>query len=506
MTRQNLTFSHKTALALLVLTVGVVALYLMRPIADPDFFWHLKTGQWILQHKTLPGVDPFSLTPPPADNLRASFILTSYWLSQTIYAALYALGGWWGIFLVRVALAGIMASLFAFRCDLSQPANVGLLLLGAVQMLEVYPFERPQMFSFVCFMALLVLLDRYRNQDEPEKTALFAVLAAALMLVWANLHGGFFIGQVTLALFLVMDGVKFFHPSLSPLSRQRYGGLTIIVAAGLAASFINPNPVNGLKMLADIGNSNNFLYATNIEYFSSMRILREYRDYTIVLNWFTMVLVACCALVSFRKTDITWLSLLAGTAWMGCQHVRYLPFFLVAAVLFLGKNSCGGSAGAVFRATIIGVTLIAALWFARDEVQNVTSVTHGRLGVARSFPVKAADFCIQQNFKGPVYNTFLWGGYLVWRLGPEQKIFCDGRLLDAGRYWEYLNSTAVNGSGEPYWKGLFRKHGIQTAIVQMTGATGQMNPLIASLRMDKEWVMVFAKDNAAVFVRKDSVK
>ncbi|MFZ2949361.1 MAG: hypothetical protein WA003_07735, partial [Desulfuromonadaceae bacterium] len=188
MSLQNLTFSHKTALALLVFTVAIVALYLMRPIADPDFFWHLKTGQWILQHKELPAVDPFLLAPPSANDLRAGFILTSYWFSQTIYAFLYALGGWWGIAFVRVALAGAMAALFASRCDLRQPAAVCLLLLGAVQMLEVYPVERPHMFSFVCFMALLVLLDRYRDQTESDgTTGLVAALVSVLMLTWSNL-------------------------------------------------------------------------------------------------------------------------------------------------------------------------------------------------------------------------------------------------------------------------------------------------------------------------------
>lgn len=503
MTRENLTSSHKTALALLAFTVCIVALYLMRPIADPDFFWHLKTGQWIMQHMALPAVDPFSLAPPPADNLRASFILTSYWLAQVSYALMYAAGGWWGIALVRVALAGALAALFASRCNLRQPANAGLLLLVAVQMLEVYPVERPQIFSFVCFMALLVLLDRYRDQGQ-EKTALFAVLSAALMLVWANLHAGFFVGQITLVIFLTMEGVKFLHPALSPLSRRHYGGLALVACTGVAASFLNPNPVNSFRLLLNVGETNTFLYTTNIEYFSSLRILREFRDLTIWLNWLMIALVACRALASIRRPDITWLPLLAGMAYMGCQHVRYMPFFLVAALLFLGRERYAGVVGSFISTTIVALALIAAIWFARDETRHVTTFIRGQWGVAKVFPVRAADFAVQRNLQGPVYNTFLWGGYLIWRLGPERKIFSDGRQLDAGRYWEYLNSTVVAQTGEPYWKGMFDKHAIQTAIVQMTEPSGQMSPLMVSLRMDKEWMMVFSRDNAAVFVRREN--
>lgn len=503
---QKRTFSHKMALILLFLTAGIVALYLMRPIADPDFFWHLKTGQWIVQQMALPAIDPFSLSPPAADNLQASFTLTSYWLSQVIYATLYSLGGWWGIALLRLALVGVMALLFTSRCDLRQPVKVSLLLLVAVQIL-IYPLDRPQFFSFVFFAALLVLLERCREQGESDNNAgLFAALVAALMLVWSNMHGGFFVGQITLVLFLLMEGIKFSHPSLSPLSPRRYGRLGMIVLAGLAASLLNPNPINSFKILFNLGDTNTFLSSTNIEYYSSLRILREYKVYTIVLNWLMMALVACCALISFRRQDITWLALLAGTAFMGCLHIRFMPFFLFAALLYLGKCCFEGGGGTFLKTVVIGTALLAVGWFSRDEVGNISPFIHGQWGVARSFPVSAADFTVQNNLPGPVYNTYLWGGYLIWRLGPERKIFCDGRALDPSRYWDYLSSTIGAQSAAPYWKEIFRKNGIQTVILQMKESSGQMNPLASALRRDSDWALVFSKDNAAVFIRKNEIK
>jgi hypothetical protein len=503
MSTQPRSLAHKAALALLVLSASIAVLYLMRPIADPDFFWHLKTGQWILQHQSLPAIDPFSLAPPAADDLRASFLLTSYWFSQIIYAALYSLGGWWGIALLRVALVGALAVLFAARCDLRQPAKVSLLLLVAVQILEVYPLERPQVFSFVFFAALLVLLDRYREQgDVDQKTGLYAALVAALMLVWANTHGGFFVGQVTLLLFVVLEGIKFLHPRLSPLSKRRYRGLGLIVGAGWLASFFNPNPLNSFKMLFNIGDTNTFLYATNLEYSSALQIFREHSEYTILLNGLMLALVVGSALISIRRQDIVWLALLAGTAFMGWQHARYLPFFLVASLFYLGKCRYEGAVGTTFKAVLVVSALIAVVWFSRDEVRNFTPFVRTQWGVDRSFPVNAADFVVENKLPGPVYNTYLWGGYLIWRLGPERKIYCDGRALDPNRYREYLSSTIGVQSATPYWKEIFRKNGINTAIVQMKEDGGQMNPLASSLYRDSDWKLVFSQDNAAVFVRK----
>lgn len=503
---QPVKFSHKAAIFFLIMSVSIVLLYLLRPITDPDFFWHLKTGQWILQQKSLPVIDPFSLAPPAAENLRASFILTSYWLSQVIYAAFYSLGGWWGIALLRLALVGGIAALFATRCDLRQSGKVGLLLLVAVQILEVYPFERPQVFSFVFFAALLVLLDRYREQgEEHQQTGLFAALSAGLMLLWANMHGGFIFGQVTLLLFLILEGVKFFHLTLSPLSKQRYRGLAIIVLSGLAASLLNPNPINSFKILLDINDTNTFLYTTNIEYYSSLRVFREYKDYTMLLNWLLMILVACSILNAGRRQDIVWPALLAGTAFMGCQHIRYLPFFLIAALFYLGKCRFTGAFGGLLKALIIGASLAAVIWFARDETRHLTSVRLGTWGVAQSFPVSAADFAVKNNLPGPVYNTYLWGGYLIWRLGPDRKIYCDGRTLDPARYWEYLSSSIGATTDTPYWKEIFRKNGIQTAILKVREETGGLNPLADSLYRDSDWALVFTQDNAAVFVRKDKL-
>jgi hypothetical protein len=58
---------------------------LSRPFSDTDFFWHLKTGEWIWQHQALPTADPFAYPTPATLDARQRFTLTSYWLSQIAY-------------------------------------------------------------------------------------------------------------------------------------------------------------------------------------------------------------------------------------------------------------------------------------------------------------------------------------------------------------------------------------------------------------------------------------
>ena len=64
---------------ILVSFAAVLTLHLIKPLYDPDFFWHLKTGFWIWDNEGLPHIDPFSINPQQADSHRTWFILSSYW-------------------------------------------------------------------------------------------------------------------------------------------------------------------------------------------------------------------------------------------------------------------------------------------------------------------------------------------------------------------------------------------------------------------------------------------
>jgi hypothetical protein len=95
-----------------------------------------------------------------------------------------------------------------------------------------------------------------------------------------------------------------------------------------------------------------------------------------------------------------------------------------------------------------------------------------------------------------------WGGYLIWRAGPENRMFYDGRMLNLQRAWEYNNSLMVATNRRPYWKGLFTMYDIQTVVLPRHEFDGSPHMLMQSISADKEWAMVFIDESEAVFVRK----
>src|SRR5260370_28669712 len=111
--------SRWSKLAALILT-GVFLLGLFSTeIADTDFWWHLKTGQYIAENRSLPVPDPFAFTSSIApaylgeERLR-HFNLTHEWLSQILMYAVYAAGGFPGIVLARALLLTALCALAGF--------------------------------------------------------------------------------------------------------------------------------------------------------------------------------------------------------------------------------------------------------------------------------------------------------------------------------------------------------------------------------------------------------
>jgi hypothetical protein len=160
---------HKQYLdtALLVLLYGampvVSAVFLLNAINDPDFFWHLKTGEWIWQHRGLPASDPFNFLNPADLGEKQRFTLVAYWLTQVGYHLIHSLLGMLGIAALKyLVFCLIVAAMVKLRRG--DPVIHAALILSVIPMLGVlYTYDRPQAFTFLFFPMLLLILERERT-------------------------------------------------------------------------------------------------------------------------------------------------------------------------------------------------------------------------------------------------------------------------------------------------------------------------------------------------------
>lgn len=478
--------------------------FLLRPVGHPDFFWHLRTGQWISEHWTLPEQDPFSYTTPVLSDSRERFILTSYWLGQVAYYQAYQLGGMKAIVLLRAVIAGALIIMTLRLCRCSPEAGAALSLLFLLVLLKLFPLERPQSFSFLAFALLLQLLIKLRGLAEERPhghtPALISAALGCLMMAWANTHGGFILGQLTIVLVAAGEGAKQLHPALRPLSRAALTRLSVSLLPGFLASFVNPNTYHVAIELFRIP-----MMFANLDYAATPRVFAMSQDYMLILYWSVLLVTAVGFLMTIRETDITELILLAGLGYMSFTQMRYIPFFMIAAMPMAGRALQGGGGRRILRTAVCVLAVGAGILSGWHE-RHALLTRAPREWVNSSFlPVKAAEFLGKADMKGNLYNNNAWGGYLIWSLYPRYKVFSDTRSLDPGVMTQAnLIDSGYTGNlaGRPYWKTLFNVYGVRFVITPFIQFGGDLIPLVGLLIDDPDWVPVFVSGNSVVFVQK----
>jgi hypothetical protein len=189
------------------------------------------------------------------------------------------------------------------------------------------------------------------------------------------------------------------------------------------------------------------------------------------------------------------------------QSVRHIPIFVIVAIPILvthlhallhesgllSTDQDRQVRGSVSRANLAILVLVVALMGYR-----IISMTNEEaLAEQRSFPKAAVNFIRQQELKGPLFNLYEWGGYIIWKLHPEMKVYIDGRPEIYGdRYvQEYVDSYF----GRRSWREPLERDHIQTVLIEPDA------PLASLLRESEAWETAFEDNISVLFVRRAGV-
>ena len=477
---------------IIVLCINALLYLAARP--DPDYYWHLRTGQYILETRTLPDRDPFSYTAGDRP-----WVLHE-WLAQVVMATVEGSFGYAGL----VLLHGFLASLaFLLEYLLLRRLAVHYLLsavLTLVSVIILLPFisVRPLVYTWVFLTAhLLVLVPYHRGVDGGRTGRLW--WPPLLMILWANLHGGFFIGIVLTATLLAVRAVErliWGRPNaLVPL------GATLL--ATVLATLLNPAGLQGaLYPLTYLGGDN-----------ASREFITEWQSPNFHMIVWTVLLVGPIlggtALGLARANLGLWpWAVFALTATMALQSVRFIPIFGLMAIPAIaeamrdrfawagaGTPRAESERGYLFNWTV--VLVLGALAMIVLVRLPLSSLNSDPLSGKSTYPERGAGV-ISACYPGArMYNFYGWGGYLIWRLYPEQRVFIDGRadLHGAQMLTDYVTVARLR----PGWDAVLEGRGVDLVIFEKDA------PLSVALRFHPEWQEAFEGPVEAVFVRRSSV-
>lgn len=373
------------------LTFALV-LFLPPILNDGDTLWQIRTGEWILNHHAIPGIDPFSFTAGD----RPWF--AHEWLAETILAFAWRAGGMPGVMLLAATATGLTAAILLHFLRRFLPGLYAVVaLIVALGNAAPSMLARPHLLAWPCLVLWCGGLVAARAKRTAPAFRLLPV-----MLLWVNLHGSFLVG-------LLLPGAFMLEALLDPGANRRH---TVTIWAGFSltacgVALLNPGFLAGV------------VFPIHLLGMPGLAWVGEWQptDFSRVQPLELMILGALALGLSGKvRLPPVRLLLLLGLIHGALSHARNEQLLGLLGVLILaeplGASLGRGHAqilGSAWRRVAAGVTLIAAAALA------------GRLALPLSAERTGAAFAatlshVPPSLRAqPVLNDYSLGGKLIFQ-------------------------------------------------------------------------------------------
>lgn len=492
---------------------------------DGDFWWHLSTGRYIVETGKLPDKDPFSYTSNLKENEslipeRENFLLKQYWLAQIIFYLIFESTGPKGIIILRslILLMTILLVLWRLhRAGVSFYISFVFIFLVYLEVIRSVG-ERPVLFTILFTPLTFIILEEFKDTTlkglNKNYSGRILFMLPPVMLLWSNLHGGFIIGNVIIAVYMVCEGIKIILRKAG-YSTRKIVIFYIVAAVALFASYINPT---GWEAFSIAFSPKYSILTSSIQEYHSPISAYISRVSPLPYGYAAMTLIFLFILILRNKRlDFTDIVLLAGFLIMATKTGRFITYYVTVAAMILGKET-----DILFQGMLKRVPQRKAnsLEYIFSLVMLVSSILFFigifkyqwiRPDIAKSnVPVSAVDFMERNRFSGNMLNEAGYGGYVTWRLYPCKRTFIDTRWLSATTQAEYawmMNAVETITNKElpegkvPLWKRLLDHYDINFVLFDTLDVYGTVPNLLLKLAEDDGWAPVYCDPIAVIFVR-----
>jgi hypothetical protein len=489
----------------LIAVLVIMALPVTRTIQDPDFWWHLRAGQLIIQHGGLLGNDPFTYTVP------THHWTMHEWLNEVVFAVEFAIGGLGLIVLVLSAVTwlGLLAIMQKARLRHPSRAVLGIgMLIGVIAGFPIWG-PRVQMVTFAFSALTLLLVERYLLRGGKAMW-----IMVPLFVLWSNLHGEFVIGLGFIAVIIIAELIGGYLRMPDSAPRSRLLPLFYLLLACAATSMIN---LNGPGIL---------FYAAGTQASAAQQSLIEewfspsFHDWEVFV-YGAMLLTLAMLIVFNRHIRARDVALVLVTTVLSLQSARNIELFVAASTAVYIDQL--GIAMPRLRAAVRRVRHARAPARVRTRVQPpllfricASSLLVAGLGVvyvawlipkmelqpyslayAQEYPVCAAQWLAGAPNGLKIFNQYGEGGYLAYTLSSHNDkvfIFGDAALLGDQMLLTYASVETVT----PSWDSIIRRFGTDIVLYDVN------TPLADVMDHAADWTKVYQDGLSVAFVPKGS--
>src|SRR6185369_2438529 len=443
---------------------------------DPDLWWHLKAGQQIIDTRNIPHTDDYSFTK------QGSEWVAHEWLSEVIMDAIYRVTGLTGLVTIFSLIIVIALWLTYRRCEGRPYAASIAIVLGAGASFPLFGV-RPQMLTLLLASVYIALL------EQLDKRRIWWLVP--LMLLWVNLHAGFALGLALIGLYIVRAVLDGEWSQIRPL--------LIVLLVCTAVVPLNPN---GFRMFSYPYET---LTSPSMAAFIEEWASPDFHKVTYLPLAILLLSTFAAMALSPTRPRLGEIFLVLITALAALRSIRHIPIFSLFAAPVLARYLWAVAKGRGWDKLLTGeevrptglklliniLVLLAPMALAVTRVWHFAS--HQRYYESIRNPVAAVEFLKSQHLTGPIYNRYGWGGYLIYQLYPEYRVYIDGRADVYGDAFFTEAMQVYDGVGN--WKEPLDRYGIQTVIIDPNVALSTL------LRSGNEWSKVYEDDQAVIFTR-----
>lgn len=459
-------------------------------VVDYDFWWHVKTGEYILNIKQIPYTDIFSWY-GIQNNLNW---IAHEWLSDVIFALLNNIT-YSKAFIFFPPLMFMLVFFFSlkdFREKIKESPYICLIWIIIYTItVACFSSHRPMMFSLLFFSLTIYIVNKHLNSDT--KIIWFLPFISTL---WVNLHGGsssLLFVVIIMSIICNLFNFKYAKIISQKTEKKKITTLLSVLIASILSSLINPYTYKILLYPAS-----NMLDTTMIENITEWQSPNFHNPLGIII-FICLVFVFCCLIITKKDIKIFDLLTIVAFAYLSLKSARLAPYFAIAAnpvvIKYIEPLDLSKIKFIKYIKNItnnILVIMITSLLFI--SVFNIAQIWSKPLNPEKNFPVDAIPV-IEKYAPKKMLNEYDWGGFLIWELHDKGiNVFIDGRadIFSKVTMKDYVNILKMKENYEE----LVEKYDFDAIFLSKN------QPLTKVVAFSKDWKKVY-EDNLSIFFVKE---